>query len=101
MKKTFVIAALAAFAIGASSLSHADVTPTDVKEGAHEKGETIKKNTEQAGDKAAAGARHTKDAGNRGAHKLRHKKDKAKEEWKNDHPDKAKEAAEANTATDK
>lgn len=98
MKKTLMFTALAAFVVGAAMPIRADITPTDVKEGAQEKGETIEKNTKQAGEKAGNGARRSKDAGNRGAHKLRDKKDKAKADWQKEHPNAAEKADSAGDA---
>ncbi len=87
MKKMLTLAALALIATSvAAPVLRADVTPTDVKNGAHEKGETIEKNTKQAGHKAKNGARRVKKSANDAAYKIQADKDKAKADWEKEHP---------------
>ena len=96
MKKSLTLAALAlTLTTVAAPVLRADVTPADVKAGAHEKGETIEKNTKQAGHKAKNGAKHVKNAGNNAAYKIQDEKDETKANWEKNHPN----AEKANTST--
>lgn len=66
------------------------VTPQDLKQEAHEKAATIKKNSKDAAHRtkkaSKKAAKRAKDAGNREAADIQRSKEAAKAQWEKDHP---------------